>query len=191
MKQGTRTTEDFISDFETKARQADMLTNQDQYLIGLLEQNLNGTLVDRIYALPTLPDTFDEWKSKAITFDRLYRRRQAIKKASNPVPPRVQPRSLDTTPSSDVMDVDQSRLTPRTAGPNDECRYCHAKGHFIKDCPIRPPRPANWTPRNAQARAITNAPVPPTQPFATLDTSGQIADAVAKALESRLEKLGF
>lgn len=73
------TAADFFSQFDIYRQKAGHGgTGSDEYLIELLERNLNERLVDKIMEYDC-PSTYVAWKDKAQKLDALWRRRQAIK----------------------------------------------------------------------------------------------------------------
>jgi hypothetical protein len=57
----------------------DQTTHLDD-LVELLEDNINPGIIDTIYCSETLLLTYDDWKTRIINIDNLYRRRQERKK---------------------------------------------------------------------------------------------------------------
>ena len=78
--QGKWTAEEFFQQFELLRREAGF-TGQEHhnYLIALLEKNMDSVLIDQMYTTVPLPDDFEAWKTKIIAFDSMRRRRQAVK----------------------------------------------------------------------------------------------------------------
>jgi len=73
MKQGSHPAEDYFIAFDAAIRQAGY--NEETHgavLIHYLEQNLNSTLVDRIYDSDPFLLTYKDWKNKAIILDQLH-----------------------------------------------------------------------------------------------------------------------
>ena len=95
----------------------------DAALIEKFEQGLNSALVDKIYSLPEMPTTLEEWISWAIKLDRQWRQREANKKAfgqsqtksmvSTPKPTKVFPTIVPSVPTTQApAPVKQSDVTP-------------------------------------------------------------------------------
>jgi hypothetical protein len=81
LKQNKKTTEEFFLEFDELAKKAGYKNGHDEYLVSLLEKNLNQSLVDRIYQAENLPSNYKGWKDKATALDRLWRRREERKRA--------------------------------------------------------------------------------------------------------------
>ncbi|VTJ78515.1 Hypothetical predicted protein [Marmota monax] len=52
----------------------------------------------------------------------------------------------------DKVSRDRERSRPRV--DRDQCAYCKEKGHWVKDCPKRPPNPRRDTNRTPQLLAV-------------------------------------
>src|SRR4029078_9634646 len=79
LKQGSHTADEYVASF--KELKGDTGYN-DTALVEKFEQGLNSSLVDKIYALPEMPTTLEEWMSWAMRLDRQWRQREATKRAT-------------------------------------------------------------------------------------------------------------
>jgi hypothetical protein len=81
LKQKSLTAEEFFLQFDTLRRAAGYgdATMHGQFLIGLLERNLNYALIDHIYNINPLPTTYAAYKAAALTLDALHRRKEQIR----------------------------------------------------------------------------------------------------------------
>lgn len=152
LKQGTGSADEYVASFRELM---DDTGYNDDALVEMFEKGLSRLLVDRIYTLPDLPETLDEWISQALKFDRLHRRREEKSRhaasthtSSQPKPPSHQsnnpprqaappakPPPSTSSSSSDVvpMEVDSSR---KRAMPRI-CYRCRQPGHIARDCQSR------------------------------------------------------
>jgi hypothetical protein len=67
--QGKWTAEEFFQQFELLCRKAGFTdTEHHNYLIALLEKNMDGVLIDQMYTTVPLPDDYEVWKTKITAF---------------------------------------------------------------------------------------------------------------------------
>lgn len=170
LKQGSKTAEEFVTEFRLLTGQAglEVTSHSDHlHLIGLFRNGLRPQLARRILFGETVPKTIDGWAEKAIQFDTNYRMALAIIgqtgeqaprnfKARNPWTPRTERRD----PSA--MEIDALSYEERTAlMRKGACFKCKKTGHMAKDCPPggnrNPQTPRKMTAKDlaAQIRAMT------------------------------------
>ncbi|KZO90523.1 hypothetical protein CALVIDRAFT_490330, partial [Calocera viscosa TUFC12733] len=102
------------------------------------KRGLNRPILDKIFALAEMPETFDGWCKYASRFDNQWRQYKAEEKASNPqqtpkskpfVPKASTPvRQNAIADTSTPMDIDKNRKEIR-------CFNCGQKGHIKRNCP--------------------------------------------------------
>jgi len=144
LKQASTSADEYVASFKELM---DDTGYNDAALVEKFERGLSKQLVDRIYTLPELPETLDQWVVQALKFDRLQRRREQRSKAvasntqnahpvkhsttsvssTNPPKQTLQPAKLsDVVP----MQVDSSKRKPGSS----VCYKCRRPGHFARDC---------------------------------------------------------
>jgi Ty3 transposon capsid-like protein len=114
---------------------------QDGPMIDYYRMGLKAPVVDRIYLVIPLPDTFEKWVSHATQIDQQYRERQAQKKGQTTMTTHHTPSSATKDPNA--MDVDKrkthiAKLTPEERDKcfkEGRCLACREKGHNARDCP--------------------------------------------------------
>ncbi|EGO04193.1 hypothetical protein SERLA73DRAFT_148812 [Serpula lacrymans var. lacrymans S7.3] len=73
-KQGTLTAQEFFVKFEELRRRAGYDTRRnEQFLITLIRNNINGPLIKQIIYSGNVPTTYIEWKTRIVTNDQLWR----------------------------------------------------------------------------------------------------------------------
>ncbi len=83
VKMGKGTAEEYIVSFQ----EHEILSKfGDVALVEAFKRGLNSSLLQRIYALPTMPTTLVEWKEWSRKLDRQYREAQIFQKATRPAP---------------------------------------------------------------------------------------------------------
>lgn len=154
LKQGKDTAEEFFQNFEILKTQAGYAAD-DAYLIKLLEQNVQESIIDKIYNREQLPEGYEAWKKAIITHDSLWQRRQESKKLSAGAPSRAHALPLQqkdtarTSLNTDrelVIQRNGTGVTYRGSGmPMDIdrakrqvlCFTCGQRGHKAFECPTR------------------------------------------------------
>lgn len=155
LKQGTHTADEYVTSF--RELQKDTGFN-DAALVEKFEKGLNTALVDKIYALPEMPETLEEWIKWASKLDRQWRRREVKKKTfanstparssassnfklSKPSPsstPPSVPSQTSTTPvaqaakTSDIVPMEVDAGWKKAKSP--VCFKCRKPGHVAKFC---------------------------------------------------------
>jgi len=142
IKQGSRQSEDFVTDFQTYQMQTGY---DEKALTSIFKQSMNRSILQIIYGFQCIPNTLKDWQDTAIAVDRRRREYQMFVGGSqnsprpytgsgrNPPPPAWTP-----PPQRDpnAMDVDRNR----TRGGNRTCFNCGKEGHFQVQCP-KPQKP--------------------------------------------------
>src|SRR5882762_748583 len=137
IKQGGRSSEDFVTDFQTYQIQTGY---DEKALISIFKTSMNHSILQTIYGFQCIPNTLKDWQDTAIAVDRRRREYQMFVGGSqnsprpytgsgrNPPPPAWTP-----PPQRDpnAMDVDRNR----TCGGNRTCFNCGKEGHFRAQCP--------------------------------------------------------
>ncbi|EGO00858.1 hypothetical protein SERLA73DRAFT_151496 [Serpula lacrymans var. lacrymans S7.3] len=73
-KQGTLTAQEFFVKFEELRRRAGYdVKRNEQFLITLIRNNINGPLIKQIIYSGNVPTTYTEWKTRIVTNDQLWR----------------------------------------------------------------------------------------------------------------------
>jgi hypothetical protein len=79
LKQGAMTAPEFFAKFETLFRRVKMCEEKDSgILVHWLEQNLSRRLVEKIYGVSPMPETYGGWKVLAERLDSQQRQFDAI-----------------------------------------------------------------------------------------------------------------
>ena len=73
LKQGSKSAEELITEFNLLCGQAGILGSGDTTLISLFQPALNKPLLEKILDGETIPMTIQGWKNKAIQLDNNYR----------------------------------------------------------------------------------------------------------------------
>lgn len=149
LRQGGKTAEEFFQEFDLLRRKANYTAGHDQYLIELLEENLNESLVIRVYNAEVLPVTYADWKTKAILMDGLDRclRDMKAKRSAGYTRPTQAVQGQAAPRASGAMAGDRKDATGMTFGGQgkpmdiDEarrkrlCFKCQQPGHISRFCP--------------------------------------------------------
>jgi hypothetical protein len=143
-KQGARSAEELVTEFNLFCSQAGITQSGDTTLINLFQPALNKPLLEKILDGETVPTTIAGWKMKAIQLDNNYRRKMAIlgKTCDN--------RGQQTTNTGrrfyrpnnqqmkdpNAMDVDALSIKQREeAMKKGACFGCGEIGHISRNCP--------------------------------------------------------
>jgi hypothetical protein len=78
LKQGTRSAEELVTEFNLFCSQAGITQSGDTTLINLFQPALNKPLLEKILNGETVPTTITSWKTKVIQLDNNYQRKMAI-----------------------------------------------------------------------------------------------------------------
>ena len=141
LKQGNQTADEYIAKFRELKEDTGY---NDAALVDRFEKGLNSALVDKIYALPEMPQTLDHWVFWATKLDRQWRKRETRKKAGSTSPIAKQltrsstpasappPRSAVATQLPQVvpMEVDAGKKNSRSI----VCFKCRKTGHIARNC---------------------------------------------------------
>jgi hypothetical protein len=142
LKRGNQTADEYIAKFRELK---DDTGYNDAVLVDRFEKGLNSALVDKIYALPEMPQTLDCWVLWATRLDRQWRKRETRRKAGGTSPIAKQltrlststsmppPRSPAVTQLPQVvpMEVDAGKKNFRSI----LCYKCRKTGHIARNCP--------------------------------------------------------
>jgi hypothetical protein len=146
LAQGTHTADEYILEFRELAARTGY---NDVAHIDFFQRGLHRALLDKIYALPDMPQLLDQWCMYASRFDQQKRMLDARSKPAQPLPwartgtvnvrnpPAQNKLSPPTSPAQqdpDAMEVDKRH----GATPAHTCFTCGKKGHFARNCPQSP-----------------------------------------------------
>lgn len=144
---------EFFSKFDILVRKAGYSQGHDEYLIQLLEHNLQIKLVEKVTMLE-IPENYKAFKERARRLDAAWRRQQTVFKdrrrgtmpVQNRSPQAAQPQTQQTTVQTtrdstgvtfggqgQMMDLDKARRL-------GVCMWCGKTGHIARFCPNRGPR---------------------------------------------------
>jgi Retrotransposon gag protein len=74
LRQGTRTAEEYLQEFEQLVRTAGYQRGYFDVLIKYFHEQVKPSVIDKIYASGKLPKYYSEWKEKILDIDGLERR---------------------------------------------------------------------------------------------------------------------
>jgi len=148
LKQGTRSAEELVTEFNLYCSKAGITRSGDTALINLFQPALNRPLLEKILDGETVPITIDGWKTKAIQLDNNYRRKMAIlgktrenqgqttnntgRRFFRPNNQQIQNQMRDPN----AMDVDALSIKQREdAMRKGACFGCGEIGHISRNCP--------------------------------------------------------
>jgi len=148
LKQGSKSAEELITEFNLLCGQAGILGSGDTTLISLFQPALNKPLLEKILDSETIPTTIQGWRNKTIQLDNNYRRKMAIlgktrenrgQTANNtgrrffrPNNQQIQTQMKDpNTMNVDALSIKQREETMRKGA----CFRCGEVGHISRNCP--------------------------------------------------------
>jgi hypothetical protein len=144
LKQGTRSAEELVTEFNLFCSQAGIIQSGDTTLINLFQPALNKPLLEKILDGETVPTTIAGWKTKAIQLDNNYRRKMAIlgktrdnrgQQTTNTGRRFYRPNNQQTK-DPNAMDVDALSIKQREeAMKKGACFGCGEIGHISRNCP--------------------------------------------------------
>ena len=142
IKQGG-SADEYVSQFRILAGRSKI--TDDTALIEYFMEGLKPKLLEKIYALPTIPTTIDDWYTYASRFDNQWTRvKEIIARNKGTTYTQKKPTyaaRYTGTHDPNVMDVDRLTIDERTDHMKKGlCFICHEPGHTAKDCPRKKPR---------------------------------------------------
>lgn len=153
LTQGSSSVGDYAIRFRTLASE---LSWNNEALCATFKKGLSSAIKD-VLATREVPTNLSDLIHLATRIDmRFAERREELLQEKGTARPRRSPRlapiflhspqSSAGSPAEEAMQVDRSRLTPQERNRRrDEnlCLYCASTDHFLKNCPLRPPRQGN------------------------------------------------
>jgi hypothetical protein len=143
MKQGKRSVEEFVAEFQLLVSMAGMTVaskSDHMHLINYFQRALNPAIAKKIALSENVPDTIDGWAAKAIQYDTNYRLtmamygRQAYSSSSGEHWGKASSSSRQKDPYA--MDIDAMTMEERTSlMRRGLCFFCKLAGHLARDCP--------------------------------------------------------
>lgn len=153
LSQGSSSVGDYAIRFRTLASE---LSWNNEALCATFKKGLSSAIKD-VLAAREVPTNLSDLIHLATRIDlRFAERREELLQEKGSARPRRFPRLAPIfqpppqpssgPPAEEAMQVDRSRLTTQERNRRrDEnlCLYCASTEHFLKDCPLRPPRQGN------------------------------------------------
>ena len=148
LKQGSKSAEELITEFNLLCRQGGILGSGDTTLISLFQPAFNKPLLEKILDSEMIPVTIQGWKNKAIQLDNNYRRKMDIlgktcencrqtvnnlgRRFFRPSNQQIQMQMKDPN----AMDVDALSIKQHEeAMRKGACFGCREVGHISRNCP--------------------------------------------------------
>ena len=105
--------------------------DHDDYLIQVLRKALNREVVNMIFTMEDLPDTYKRYKKVALKFDKRVKEMRCLKQGNwrdrlNPLPGNKGP--TERPKKYELMEVDNSEIKKKM------CFRCGSEDHFIRNC---------------------------------------------------------
>ena len=138
LRQGNRAVEEMITEFRLLCAEAELeeqSVSDNQHLIKLFANCLNGQLKKRILFGEVVPKTISGWIEKAIQYDSNYRMGQALMNLDNRGK-KPQKKNEDRDPNA--MDTSIGALTEKEKTALMKigaCFRCKKTGHLSRECP--------------------------------------------------------
>jgi hypothetical protein len=135
LKQGSHTADEYVASFRELVPKTGY---NDEAHVEIFQRGLNPILVDRIYALPEMPQSLKGWMEWATKLDRQWRQREANKRSTVTQQISKAPRLISPTPSAPTakkepegasMEIDAGRQRKTIV-----CFKCRKPGHIARNC---------------------------------------------------------
>src|SRR5713101_6622774 len=130
--QGNMMGEAFFQMFDQRVMRAGYEDDHDDYLIQVLRKALNRDVVNMIFTMEDLPDTYERYKKAALKFDKRVEEMKCLKQGNWRDRPNPLPRNKGPTErlrKYEPMEVDNSKIKKKM------CFRCGSEDHFIRNCP--------------------------------------------------------
>jgi hypothetical protein len=143
LRQGTGQVDDYIAQFRILAGRSKVTDNKA--LIEYFMEGIHKSILQKIFALETVPTTIKDWYEKASRFDSQYRRFQEISKRQTGPTQQTKknyaaPRYVNHHHDPNAMDIDTTELDRLSIEEREQhmqerrCFHCHKIGHFAREC---------------------------------------------------------
>jgi hypothetical protein len=144
LKQGTKSAEELVTEFNLFCSQAGIIQSRDTTLINLFQPILNKLLLEKILDGETVPTTIGGWKTKVIQLDNNYRQKMAIlgktcdnrgQQSTNTGRRFYHPNNQQTK-DPNAMDVNALSIKQREEAMRKGASFgCGEVGHISRNCP--------------------------------------------------------